>query len=64
MSDISRQRLKRSIASALIQIDEMQHELAMVRAQCKILQEEMRAIRVRFKRSRFYSVHQNKSNLV
>ncbi|MBL4800038.1 MAG: hypothetical protein JKY50_21790 [Oleispira sp.] len=63
MSDISRQRLKRSIASALLNIDEMQYELAIVRAQCKLLQEEMRAIRVRSKRSLIHSVpqlaHQN-----
>lgn len=56
MNDISRQRLKRTISSALINIDEMQHELAIVRAQCKMLQEEMRAIRVRFKRSRIHSI--------
>ena len=58
MSDISRQRLKRSIASALLNIDEMQYELAIVRAQCKLLQEEMRAIRVRSKRSLIHSVPQ------
>lgn len=58
MSDISRQRLKRTIASALCNIDEMQHELAIVRAQCKLLQEEMRAIRVRSKRSLIHSVPQ------
>jgi hypothetical protein len=56
MSDISRQRLKRTIASALINIDEMQQELAIVRAQCKMLQEEMRAIRVRSKRSLMHTV--------
>lgn len=58
MSDISRQRLKRTIASALLNIDEMQYELAVVRAQCKLLQEEMRAIRVRSKRSLIHSVPQ------
>ncbi len=56
MNDISRQRLKRTIASALSNIDEMQHELALVRAQCKLLQEEMRAIRVRSKRSQLHSI--------
>ncbi|OUS40092.1 hypothetical protein A9R00_07765 [Oleispira antarctica] len=56
MSDISRQRLKRTIASALLNIDEMQYELAVVRAQCQLLQEEMRAIRVRSKRARIHSV--------
>jgi len=56
MSDISRQRLKRTIASALSNIDEMQHELALVRAQCKLLQEEMRAIRIRSKRNQMHSV--------
>lgn len=56
MSDISRQRLKRTIVSALHNIDEMQHELAIVRAQCKMLQEEMRAIRVRSKRSLIHQV--------
>jgi ABC-type phosphate transport system auxiliary subunit len=61
MSDISRQRLKRSITSALTQVDEMQQELAIVRAQCKILQEEMRAIRVRSKRSQIHGVTQDKS---
>lgn len=56
MSDISRQRLKRTIASALLNIDEMQYELAVVRAQCQLLKEEMRAIRVRSKRARIHSV--------
>lgn len=56
MNDISRQRLKRTISSALINIDEMQYELAVVRAQCKLLQEEMRAIRVRSKRSLIRSI--------
>lgn len=56
MSDISRQRLKRTIVSALHNIDEMQQELAIVRAQCKMLQEEMRAIRVRSKRSLIHQV--------
>jgi len=56
MNDISRQRLKRTISSALINIDEMQFELAVVRAQCKLLQEEMRAIRVRSKRSLIRSI--------
>ncbi len=63
MSDISRQRLKRTITSALINIDEMQHELAIVRAQCKLLQEEMRAIRVRCKRNQIHSVNDEKSHL-
>ncbi len=56
MNDISRQHLKRTIASALGNIDEMQKELAIVRAQCKILQEEMRAIRVNSKRRQIHSV--------
>lgn len=56
MNDISRQRLRRTLASALINIDEMQHELAIVRAQCKFLQEEMRAIRQRSQRSQIHSV--------
>ena len=56
MSDISRQHLKRTITSALLNIDEMQYELAVVRAQCQLLQEEMRAIRVRSMRARIHSV--------
>lgn len=56
MNDISRQRLKRTLSSALVNIDQMQTELALVRAQCKLLQEEMRAIRVRSKRSMMYSI--------
>ena len=63
MSDISRQRLKRTIASALLNIDEMQYELAVVRAQCQLLQEEMRAIRVRSKRARIHSVPRSTANL-
>ena len=62
MSDISRQRLKRTIASALINIDEMQFELAVVRAQCQLLKEEMRAIRVRSKRARIHSVPRSVSH--
>ena len=56
MNDISRQRLKRTLSSALVNIDQMQTELALVRAQCKLLQEEMRAIRVRSKRSMMHSI--------
>jgi hypothetical protein len=56
MNDISRQRLKRTLSSALMSVDDMQRELAIVRAQCKLLQEEMRAIRVRSKRSRVYTI--------
>ena len=56
MNDISRQRLKRTLSSALINIDQMQTELAQVRAQCKLQQEEMRAIRVRSKRSMMHSI--------
>lgn len=62
MNDISRQRLKRTLSCALINIDEMQRELAIVRAQCKLLQEEMRAIRVRSKRSRIHVIPQDKSS--
>lgn len=62
MNDISRQRLKRTIASALVNIDEMQHELAIVRAQCKLLQEEMRAIRQRSQRSQIHSVSDKDSS--
>jgi hypothetical protein len=62
MNDISRQRLKRTIASALVNIDEMQHELAIVRAQCKLLQEEMRAIRQRSQRSQIHSVSNKDSS--
>lgn len=62
MNDISRQRLKRTITSALINIDEMQHELAVVRAQCKLLQEEMRAIRVRSKRSLLRTIPDSNSD--
>lgn len=62
MNDISRQRLKRTIASALVNIDEMQHELAVVRAQCKLLQEEMRAIRQRSQRSQIHSVSNKDSS--
>jgi hypothetical protein len=56
MNEISRQRLKRTLSSALINIDQMQDELAVVRAQCKLLQEEMRAIRVRSKRSSIHAI--------
>jgi hypothetical protein len=56
MNDISRQRLKRTISSALINIDEMKHDLAIVRAKCQLLQEEMRAIRVNSKRNSIHSV--------
>lgn len=62
MNDISRQRLKRTIASALVNIDEMQYELAIVRAQCKLLQEEMRAIRQRSQRSQIHSVSNKDSS--
>lgn len=62
MNDISRQRLRRTLASALINIDEMQHELAIVRAQCKLLQEEMRAIRQRSQRSQIHSVSNKDSS--
>jgi hypothetical protein len=62
MNDISRQRLKRTLSSALMNIDEMQRELAVVRAQCKLLQEEMRAIRVRSKRSSIHVIPQDKSS--
>ena len=54
MNDISRQRLKRTLASALANIDEMQRELAIIRVQCKILQQEMRAIRARSRRSQMH----------
>ena len=60
MNDVSRQRLKRTIATALVDIDEMQRELAIIRAQCKLMQEEMRAIRVRSKRNRIYTVPKTK----
>ncbi|MFT6113645.1 MAG: hypothetical protein ACI9MS_002856 [Glaciecola sp.] len=62
MNDISRQRLKRTLSSALMNIDEMQRELAVVRAQCKLLQEEMRAIRVRSKRSRIHAISTQDKN--
>jgi hypothetical protein len=62
MNDISRQRLKRTLSSALMNINEMQSELAIVRAQCKVLQEEMRAIRVRFKRSRIHTIPSQDKN--
>lgn len=58
MNDISRQRLKRTLASALVNIDQMQAELALVRAQCHLLQAEMRAIRVQSKRSMLRTVSQ------
>ena len=56
MNDIQRQQLKRTISSALFNIDQMQLELAIVRAQCKVLQEEMRAIRTRSKRNQIHAV--------
>jgi hypothetical protein len=56
MNDIQRQQLKRTISSALHNIDQMQLELAIVRAQCKVLQEEMRAIRVRSKRNQIHGI--------
>lgn len=56
MNDIQRQQLKRTISSALFNIDQMQLELAIVRAQCKVLQEEMRAIRVRSKRNQIHAI--------
>jgi hypothetical protein len=58
MSDLSRQRLKSTIATALLNIDDMKHDLAIIRDQCKLLEEEMRAIRVRSKRSRMHTVPQ------
>lgn len=58
MSDLSRQRLKSTIATALLNIDGMKHDLAIIRDQCKLLEEEMRAIRVRSKRSRMHAVPQ------
>lgn len=63
MNDISRQRLKRTLSSALMNIDEMQRELAIVRAQCKVLQEEMRAIRVRSKRSSIHAIASSDTRL-
>jgi hypothetical protein len=63
MNEISRQRLKRTLSSALINIDQMQAELAIVRAQCKLLQEEMRAIRVRSKRSSIHVIPKADSRL-
>lgn len=63
MNEISRQRLKRTLSSALLNIDQMQAELAVVRAQCKLLQEEMRAIRVRSKRSSFHAIPKGDSRL-
>ena len=62
MNDISRQRLKRTLSSALMNIDAMQSELAIVRAQCKLLQEEMRAIRVNSKRSSMHAVANSAAN--
>ncbi len=62
MNDISRQRLKRTLASALLNIDEMKSDLAIVRAQCQLLQEEMRAIRVNSKRSSIHSVTNTNSS--
>lgn len=56
MNDVSKQRLKRTIATALVDVDEMQRELADIRAQCKLMQEEMRAIRVNSMRSRIHAV--------
>jgi hypothetical protein len=62
MNDISRQRLKRTLSSALMSIDEMQRELAIVRTQCQLLQEEMRAIRARSKRSIIHLIPQDKNS--
>ncbi|MFT7411225.1 MAG: hypothetical protein ACI9EX_001836 [Oleispira sp.] len=62
MNDISCQRLKRTLSSALLNIDDMQRELAIVRAQCKLLQEEMRAIRVRSNRSRIHTISSQNKN--
>lgn len=56
MNDVSKQRLKRTIASALVDVDQMQQELAIIRAQCKLLQEEMRDIRVKSMRNRIHTV--------
>ena len=56
MNDVSKQRLKRTLATALVNVDEMQRELAEIRAQCKLMQEEMRAIRVNSMRSRIHAV--------
>ncbi|MGK0249681.1 MAG: hypothetical protein ACI910_002437 [Oleispira sp.] len=62
MNDISRQRLKRTLSLVLVNIDEMQRELAIVRAQCTLLQEEMRAIRVRSKRSSIHAIPSQDKN--
>jgi hypothetical protein len=62
MNDISCQRLKRTLSSALLNIDDMQRELAIVRAQCKLLQEEMRAIRVRSNRSKIHTISSQNKN--
>ncbi|HCM06437.1 MAG TPA: hypothetical protein DIC30_10550 [Oceanospirillales bacterium] len=63
MSEFSRRRLKSTIASALLNIDDMKQDLAIIRDQCKLLEEEMRAIRVRSKRARIHAVPPNRSHL-
>lgn len=63
MSEFSRRRLKSTIASALLNIDDMKQDLAIIRDQCKLLEEEMRAIRVRSKRARMNAVPPNRSHL-
>lgn len=63
MTEFSRRRLKSSIASALLNIDDMKHDLAVIRDQCKLLEEEMRAIRVRSKRALIHVVPPARNSL-
>lgn len=60
MHDLNRQKLKTTIRGALSDIDEMQRQLALIRAQCRELELTMRAIRINSQRSRMYSVPQSK----
>lgn len=56
MHDLSRQKLKTTIRGALLDIDEMQKQLALIRAQCRQLEIAMREIRINSQRNRIYSV--------
>jgi len=56
MHDLNRHKLKATIRGALGDIEEMQKQLALIRAQCRELELAMREIRATSKRSRMYSV--------
>lgn len=56
MHDLNRHKLKTTIRGALSDIEEMQKQLALIRAQCRQLELAMREIRINSQRNRIYSV--------